>query len=196
MLSNVCVVCRKVFSRRSNLARHINNRQTSCQPVTHHCDICDKGLSSYQTLWEHRRKCLSSPEFITQVINDSAVSSHPFADGSSAQSSPLKVIPYTLSLKDSTPTTHNQMETPARSQKMATTLSHVNDTSSDDEDENEDGEDVKRLFTQLEVLSTFIRGGYRRLGPAIVDTIDELYKLDGITDDQYHRLTDVFHPHL
>lgn len=210
MLSNVCVTCRKVFSRRSNLVRHINNRQTSCQPTTHHCDRCHKGLSSYQTLWEHRQKCLSSPEerHPTKVISDSTVLSGPLVNTSSDQRSPLKVIPYILSSKDSIPPTRNQIEMFTQSQKKVTTLSKVNDNSvpSDEEDENEDGAvtkhffssldeddgDIKRLFTQLDILSNFIGAGYIRLGPAIVDTVDELRKLDAITEEQYHRLTDVF----
>ena len=94
----VCVVCRKVFSRMSSLTRHINDRQTSCHPPTHHCEKCDNGFSSYQTLWEHRRKCLSSPveKQPTKVISDSTVSPDPFAD----QSSSLKVIPYMLPSKE------------------------------------------------------------------------------------------------
>ena len=217
MSSNVCVICRNVFSRMSSLTRHINNRQTSCHPPTHHCEKCNKGLSSYQTLWEHRRKCLSSPieKQSTKVISDSTVSSDHFAD----QSSSLKVIPYMLQSKGHsidnpvlTPPTRNQMEIPSRPQKMSSTLSRVNDSSvpvtlvySDKEDENEDGGDIKRLFslldedvkcllTSLDILSKFIGVGYTRLGPAIIDTIDELYRLDAITEGQYQR--EVFHQFL
>ena len=142
MSSNACVTCRKVFSRRNNLVRHINNRQTSCQPATHHCDRCDKGLSSYQTLWEHQQKCLSSPveKQPTKVISHSIVSSDPYADD---QSSSLKVIPYLLPSKDITPAKRVKMEMPLAPQKKFGSKSRVTDSSapitlvySDAEDEN------------------------------------------------------------
>ena len=219
MVSNVCVVCRRVFSRMSSLARHINERQTSCHPPTHHCDKCDKGFSSYQTLWEHRRKCLSAHVEIqpTKVISDSDVSSDTLTD----QSSSLKVIPYTLASKENgidstvlTSPTRIHEHIFWRPQKKDSTLSRVNDSSgsvtlvySDEEDENKDGgdikrlfsllnEDTKRLFTSLDTLSKFIGVGYARLGPAIIDTIDELYKMSVITEGQYQSLVEVFHQFL
>ena len=188
-------------------------------PPTHYCEKCNKGLSSYQTLWEHRRKCLSSPieKQSTKVISDSTVSSDHFAD----QSSSLKVIPYMLPSKGNridspvlTPPTCSQVEMPSQPQKESSTLSRVNDSSvpvtlaySDEQDENGDSEDIKQLFslleedikhllTSLDILSKFIGVGYTRLGPAIIDTIDELYRLDAITEGQYQRLTEVFHQFL
>ena len=215
---NVCVVCRKVFSRISSLTRHTNNRQTSCHPPTHYCKKCDKGLSSYQKLWEHRRKCLSTSveKQPTKVLNDSTVSSDNFAD----QSTSLQL--HTLASKDDeidstelTPSIYNHVDNiPSPPQKKVPTLSRLNDSVvpvtlvySDEEDDHKGGgdikqlfslldEDIKRLLTSLGILSKFIGVGYTRFGPAIVDTIEELYRLDAITEGQYQRLTEVFHQFL
>ena len=32
-------------------------RQTPCRPASHFCPMCNKGLSSYKTLWQHKRTC-------------------------------------------------------------------------------------------------------------------------------------------
>ena len=72
MASSECVTCRKSFSRKDSLIRHINNRKKSCFPATHHCAKCDKGLSSYQSLWQHRCKCqpLSVEQQSSAIINN------------------------------------------------------------------------------------------------------------------------------
>ena len=103
---------------------------------------------------------------------------------------------------------------PSPPQKKVPTLSRLNDSVvpvtlvySDEEDDHKGGGDIKQLFslldedikhllTSLDILSKFIGVGYTRLGPAIVDTIEELYRLDAITEGQYQRLTEVFHQFL
>ena len=32
-------------------------RRTPCRPPTHHCERCNKGFTSYQTLWKHKQMC-------------------------------------------------------------------------------------------------------------------------------------------
>ena len=91
------------------------------------------------------------------VISGSTVSSDTLGD----QSSSLKVISYMLASKEDgidstvlTPPTRNHVDIPSRPQKKVYTLSRVNDSSvpvtlvySDEEDENKDGGDIKRLFS-------------------------------------------------
>ena len=38
------------------LERH-DNARSPCWPPTQHCDNCNKGFASYQSLWKHKQKC-------------------------------------------------------------------------------------------------------------------------------------------
>ena len=51
-----CNTCGKSFKCLSKLGEH-NNRQIPCRPASHHCSSCNRGFSSYQSLWKHQKKC-------------------------------------------------------------------------------------------------------------------------------------------
>ena len=34
-----------------------NNHRTPCHTPTHHYDQCNKGFASYQSLWNHKKRC-------------------------------------------------------------------------------------------------------------------------------------------
>ena len=53
---HTCAICSRQFKRKAELDRH-GKRQTPCRPPTHQCDRCGKGMSSYQTLWRHKKAC-------------------------------------------------------------------------------------------------------------------------------------------
>ena len=40
-----------------------NNRITTCRTPTHHCDQCNKGFTSYQSLWNHKNRYESKKLF-------------------------------------------------------------------------------------------------------------------------------------
>ena len=63
---HTCSSCGKTFDNCSKLERHANAR-THCCPPTHHCDRCNKGFASYQTLWKHKEMYRGQPA--THKIN-------------------------------------------------------------------------------------------------------------------------------
>ena len=52
---HTCNTCGKSFKYLSKLEEH-NNRQIPCRPASYYCSACNKGFSSYQSLWEHKKK--------------------------------------------------------------------------------------------------------------------------------------------
>ena len=52
-----CERCEKSFKTIFKLHEHTYNRKTPCRPATHHCFVCTKGFASYQSLWNHKRRC-------------------------------------------------------------------------------------------------------------------------------------------
>ena len=206
MSSNRCTICRKAFGRKNSLVRHINNRRKPCHPATHHCNRCDKGFSSYQSLWEHRRNChpLHSEEKRTPA-EDTVEELTSFINTVSDR--PKSMTPYTISLKRGdyrSPTERVEEETLLAPQKKFDSQSKINmeidvpvtlEYSDDENDidnhrENSEGDkEIEDLFKRLDVLSKLIIGGYRELIPAIRDTIDELKDLDVITEAEHQSLT-------
>ena len=111
------------------------------------------------------------------------------------------MVPYLLPSKNSIPSICVKTEIPLASQKKVDSQLRVGTSSvpvtlaySGEEDGNEDGGGVDRLFSSLAILSKYISIGYTRLGPAIINTVNMLYRLDAITEEQYRSLTDVFQP--
>ena len=51
-----CNACNTNFKNCSNLMEH-KTRRTPSHPPTHHCERCNKGFASYQTIWKHKQMC-------------------------------------------------------------------------------------------------------------------------------------------
>ena len=220
MSSNVCDICERSFSRKSNLVRHITNRETSCHPVTHHCSKCNKGFSSYQSLWEHRNRCEDRKHdaSITQIYEGEGGNSTPsislgtldgYLNEASNHSSSMNVVPYmNLSKSDDT------VETPAKRVKIGTPMaprkehdrySRVNriiancslphsDVKDDDADEYDD--ELDKLLNQLVVLSDLVDDGYITFRDAIIGTLDALEQMDGLKGAQYQSLATAINKYL
>ena len=207
---HICNRCTRSFIRKSDLHRHINNRQTPCQAATYHCSICNKGLANYQTLWKHKKSCHMekldanvAPSY--KHFDDDSAKDVPMdalnsiIDTSTDHPTAMQVVPHLLPSKNSIPPIHDQMEMSLASQKKVDSQSRVGDSSvpvilaySDEEDGNEDGGDVELLLSSLDILGKYIGAGYTRLGPAIIHTADELHRLDVITEEQYQQVMEVF----
>ena len=43
----------------------MNKRKTPCKKPSHYCASCHKGLSSAQSLWQHKQTCEKMPEAVT-----------------------------------------------------------------------------------------------------------------------------------
>ena len=192
MSLNICTVCRKGFSIKSSLVRHMNNRRKPCHPDTHHCNICEKGFSSYQSLWEHRRKCqliLSSAERKTPtVISDSAKYGVSMGilnfviNTVNERPTTMEIIPYMMPSKSDdmmmTTTERITLTTPSQTKKIINTgiinpirLEYSEDKYVDYGNGDKGDEEIKKLISRLVTSSELIAAGYIKLKPAITDTM-------------------------
>ena len=142
------------------------------------------------------------------------------------RSSLMQVKPYMIPPKcrggdDDTPAKRIRIETPSQPQKQFDYQSRVNNrlapvvltyadngdenictvnTETDDKeekcDEEGDDEEIRQLLKRLEVLSELITDGYRRLKPALSDTIYELKRLDAITEEESQTLNTAFYQYM
>ena len=53
--------------RNIQLERH-NNARYPCCPPTHHCDNCNKGFASYQSLWKHEQKGQGPSNYVNYPV--------------------------------------------------------------------------------------------------------------------------------
>ena len=198
MLLNVCVTCKRVFSRRDSLARHISNhQQTPCREPVRYCTLCTKGFSSPRTVREHQRKCQYLPTE-KLVLDDTPNSAAPLDEMNSLINAPrdvvtgMEVIPFMLPLPDvmATPTNGVSMDIPTRPQKVTVRQSRVAPTlltHSDDED------NVQEMFSRLEMLGKLAAAGFKEIWPAMKETVEALKRLEGITEEQYQVLITAIH---
>ena len=55
-----CNYCDRLFKTKTKLKTH-KSRKTPCKHPTHFCSMCKRGMSSYRTLWAHKRVCKKRP---------------------------------------------------------------------------------------------------------------------------------------
>ena len=103
------------------------------------------------------------------------------------QPAAMKVIPSMNSSKSD-----DTVETPAKRMKIGTPMAPRKEYDEDDDDDDE----MEKLLNQLVVLSELIVSGYKGCSAAIIDTVNTLRDLDGITDEQYQSLSNVIHRYL
>ena len=61
MEGSQCDKCKKFLKTKKTFKRH-SERKSSCKVPTYFCSMCKRGMSSYRTLWEHKKKCKKQPE--------------------------------------------------------------------------------------------------------------------------------------
>ena len=124
---HTCAICSRQFKRKAELDRH-GKRQTPCQPPTHQCDMCGKGMSSYQTLWRHKRDCKKVKDTLVEPLQETG--------NLRAEKAEARVLELEAQLKVAN----------SRAEKAEARLQEIEEEQEEEEEEKEDEDDEDEWY--------------------------------------------------
>ena len=155
----------------------MNKRQKPCRAATHHCNSCNKELSSANSLWNHKQICRKE--------SDGGVRSFDASD-----TSLKKVIKHPI---DSVAITINQKG----NQENKTLPTHCTPSDYQEMDKDDGSSKLDRatnvdlILQKLKLIADLIVEGHKDLHAAYRAVVEELLLLGVLSDDQYKSLRNV-----
>ena len=178
---HVCSRCTRSFARKRCLDYHIHRRQTPCSKPTHHCQSCSKGLSSAMSFWRHKQSCKEKSDKGIVSFNspDKVINSNP----NEQMDIVSHVHPSTKTTADSG-AINNGLKVQQGNEDVDD-IEYLNTRAVDC------NSDLADLLNRLKIIADLLDEGHMDMKSAYRDVVEQLHKLDVLSNEQYKSLKNV-----